>query len=194
MNLIFQLIDTFINVFLILITITALLSWFPQFRSHPLAQMILAITMPYISFFRRHFPLQFGFIDGSFLIAVVFLIFIQRTVMLFYHTGRFSIVTVLLFFSDIFFTVFNVLFTFTAIFAVIRFISLTFMHSNGPFSMMLDQFLRRPIALVGSVFARRRVARYTTLLLILAIISFIISRAVVFAHSYASYLISHIPL
>jgi len=175
-----------------LILATILLSWLPQFRYHPIAQVILSLTAPYLNFWRR-FGLQVGGFDFSVILGIVFLTFIQNSLRSIAISGSLRLAVVIMFFSDVFFTILSVFFSIMAIMATLRFIALVFMRSNGPFSMMVDRFLRRPVMLVNNMFARGKMVKYHHALIIIAVSGFIIWQAINYVRFIANGLIAMLP-
>jgi YggT family protein len=192
--IIYQLLSSLLNVFIILMVITALLSWFPQWRYTPIVQFITALTNPYINFFRRYFPLNLGMLDGSFILSILFLYFVQSALGRLAYTGRFSLIDIVIFFSNIVFTILGAIFFITALMATIRFVTLVILKRSGPFSAMCDVFLRRAVVIASAIIARRRIARYSTLLVFIAIGGFFINHIINILHSYVNFLISRLPL
>lgn len=69
-------VDLTFNLFTLLIIGRVLLSWFPQYRYHPIGEMIFSLTDPIILPFQRIVP-NVGMFDFSPMIAIVVLNIVQ---------------------------------------------------------------------------------------------------------------------
>lgn len=73
-------INLFFNLLTLLIVARVLLSWFPQYRDHPIAQMIFSITAPVLEPFQRLLP-NTGMLDFSPMIAIIVLAVVQQVLL-----------------------------------------------------------------------------------------------------------------
>ena len=76
-QILYTTIDMFFNILLLLILARIILSWLPQFKSHPIAEMIMNVTEPVLSPFQRIIP-PVGMIDISPMVAIIALSIIQQ--------------------------------------------------------------------------------------------------------------------
>ncbi|GAB4226557.1 MAG: YggT family protein [Chlamydiales bacterium] len=77
--MIIDLIDTIFMVYMIMLFIRILGSWFPEFQGHTFMRFIAYYTDPYLNLFRRIIP-PLGMIDFSPIIAFFALHFIEIVV------------------------------------------------------------------------------------------------------------------
>lgn len=63
-----QIVDTFFTIYMVMLFIRILSSWFPEYRDHQVVRFISFYTDPYLNFFRRFIP-PLGMIDLSPIIA-----------------------------------------------------------------------------------------------------------------------------
>ncbi len=76
-QILYTTVDMFFNILLLLILARIILSWLPQFRSHPIAEFIVNITEPVLAPFQRIIP-PMGQIDISPMVAIIALAVIQQ--------------------------------------------------------------------------------------------------------------------
>lgn len=72
-----QLLDTIISIYIFVLIIRVLMSWFNPNPYHPVAQFLYRITEPVLSYVRRFLPLGGG-IDFSPMVVILALYFIQN--------------------------------------------------------------------------------------------------------------------
>jgi len=77
--MIFELIDSVFTVYMIMLFIRIISSWFPEYRNHKIMLFIAYYTDPYLNIFRKFIP-PLGMIDFSPIIAFFFLQVIQTIV------------------------------------------------------------------------------------------------------------------
>lgn len=77
MELIFNILSTFLTVMQIAIIARALISWFDRGMRSPVAQILVQITEPIIAPIRRVLPTA-GVIDFSPLVAILLIVVLQR--------------------------------------------------------------------------------------------------------------------
>lgn len=63
-----QIVDTCFTVYMIMLFVRILSSWFPEYRDHQVVRFISFYTDPYLNFFRSFIP-PLGMIDFSPIIA-----------------------------------------------------------------------------------------------------------------------------
>jgi len=68
------------NIYMILIIISAFVSWFVSFPVHPVIRALYEITDPPLRWIRRKLPVKYGGIDFSPIVAIVVIYFIKYTV------------------------------------------------------------------------------------------------------------------
>lgn len=76
-QILYTTIDMFFNILLLLILARIILSWLPQYKSHPIGEMIMNVTEPVLAPFQRIIP-PVGMIDISPMVAIIALAIIQQ--------------------------------------------------------------------------------------------------------------------
>jgi YggT family protein len=71
---------SFSNIYFYAVIVSALMSWAPLLQNHPLGQVAILISRPFLNIFRRFIPPMGGF-DLSPLFALISLILINRLVL-----------------------------------------------------------------------------------------------------------------
>jgi YggT family protein len=81
LDLLFRTITTFVNIYLVLLFIRILLTWFPQVDFYnPPFSVLAQLTDPYLNIFRRVIP-PLGGLDFSAILAILALQIVQSTVL-----------------------------------------------------------------------------------------------------------------
>lgn len=75
-QILFTTIDLFFNLVMLLILARIILSWLPQYRTHPIAEFIFGITEPILGPFQRLIP-PIGMLDISPMVAIIALVILQ---------------------------------------------------------------------------------------------------------------------
>ena len=70
-------VDFFFNLLTLLIVFRVLLSWFPNYRYHPLGELVYNLTDPVIAPIQRLVP-NTGMLDFSPMIAIIVLLVLQQ--------------------------------------------------------------------------------------------------------------------
>jgi YggT family protein len=156
-----------ISVYMILIFIRILLTWFSgadfaQYgRSNSLYVFLCSICDPYLNWFRRFRIFKTSFVDFSSLVALAFLSFVHNIFLFWGRTGRISIALVLnLFFQ----AVLSILFWVLGFFVVILLLRMIAFLGNfniySPFWHFID-FISQPILYrISRIFFPARITGY----------------------------------
>lgn len=75
-----QVLDMLLTIYMYLIIIRALASWFSPDPYNPLFQFLIRITEPVLGYIRRYLPARFGMMDLSPIIAIFAIILIKGIV------------------------------------------------------------------------------------------------------------------
>ena len=75
-----QVLDMVLSLYMWLIIIRALASWFSPDPYNPLYQFLIRITEPVLGFIRRYLPARAGMMDLSPIIAIIAIVFIKGAV------------------------------------------------------------------------------------------------------------------
>jgi len=89
------LLSSLISIYMMIVFIRIILTWFSWMGRSRLLDILSTITDPYLNWFRR-FPLRIGFIDLSPIVALAVLSFVNRLFMTFAHHERVSLGIVLM--------------------------------------------------------------------------------------------------
>jgi len=80
-------INLFVNFYMFIVVVAALISWIHIDPYNPLVQILYQLTEPVFRFIRRHIPVTIGGLDLSPLIVIAGCVFIQK----FFVNSLFSI-------------------------------------------------------------------------------------------------------
>lgn len=69
--------DVVLNIYMILIFLRAVISWFSPDPYNPLYQFLLRVTEPVLRYIRKFIPVSFGMMDISPIIAFLVIIFLR---------------------------------------------------------------------------------------------------------------------
>jgi len=72
-----QILSIVLNIFMWLIIVRAIASWFTMDPYNPIYQFLIRITEPVLGYIRRILPMRTGMVDISPIIAVLAIIFLQ---------------------------------------------------------------------------------------------------------------------
>lgn len=72
-----HLLDSLISIYILILIVRAIMSWFNPNSYHPVVQFLYRITEPVLSFVRRYLPVMGGF-DLSPLVVILVLYFLQN--------------------------------------------------------------------------------------------------------------------
>ncbi len=70
-------VDIVLNIFMILIFVRAIASWFSPDPYNPLYQFLIRVTEPVLRYIRRFIPVSFGMMDITPVIAILIIIFLR---------------------------------------------------------------------------------------------------------------------
>lgn len=88
-QVLYQTVDLFFNIVLLLILVRIILSWLPQFRNNRFAEIVFGITEPILSPFQRLIP-PMGMMDISPMVAILTLAVLQQ-ILLFVIANAFEL-------------------------------------------------------------------------------------------------------
>lgn len=85
----YQTIEIFFNIVLLLILVRIIISWLPQLRAHQISEIVFNLTEPILGPFQRVIP-PIGMIDISPMVAIIALSITQQ-VLLWLVVGMFNL-------------------------------------------------------------------------------------------------------
>lgn len=72
-----QVLSIVLNIYMWLIVIRAIASWFSMDPYNPLYQFLIRITEPVLGYIRRILPMRTGMVDFSPIVAILAIVFLQ---------------------------------------------------------------------------------------------------------------------
>jgi len=72
-----RVLDVLLTLYMYLIVIRAVASWFSPDPYNPIYQFLIRITEPVLGYIRRFIPLRMGMVDIAPLVAILVIIFLQ---------------------------------------------------------------------------------------------------------------------
>ncbi len=72
-----RVLDILLNLYMWLIVIRAIASWFSPDPYNPIYQFLIRITEPVLGYIRRFIPFRMGMVDIAPLVAILVIIFLQ---------------------------------------------------------------------------------------------------------------------
>ncbi len=163
LSIIMKLLSTLTSLYMLLIFIRILLSWFEGFPSNSASRFLSSLTDPYLDWFRRFPALQRGAIDFSPILALGLLAVLNNIFTTLAIYGRITIGIILSLILGSLWSAVAFIITFYAVITVIRFIGyLAGVNSVAPLWRIIDAFLKPLLYRVSRILYRNRIVSYQT--------------------------------
>lgn len=195
MQAVFRFVSAIISIYMVVILIRILLTWFRGVSLGRAEQVLASITDPYLNWFRSNVPVRFGALDFSPVVGILALGLLNNIATQLAYAGTITFAFVLAMIVSAVWSIVSFFLTFFLVIAIVRLVGiLANIDGNGRLWPMLEQILNPMIQVVIRPFLRGRFTSYRDSLLIVGGAIFgtlILGRIVV---NLLLGLIAHIPI
>jgi len=186
---VFYFISVLLNIYILIIFIRIILTWFPGFGNGGVIDFLSGITDPYLNWFRRFSFLRIGFLDLSPILALGVLSLVGRIVSMLARYGRISLGIVLALALQAVWAAVSFVIGFLILVLILRLIAYS-LRQNGsnPFWNIIETISNPVLYRINRLFFRDRIIKFITALLV-SIIGLVIIYAalrVLFAFIFAA--------
>jgi YggT family protein len=184
-----------LNIYMLIIFIRIILTWFPGFGNSGVINFLSGITDPYLNWFRRFSFLRLGFLDLSPIAALGVLALVNRILGMLATYGRISVGIVLVMALQVLWGVISFILGFLILVLILRLIAFLFRQSGAnPFWNVIDTFSQPVLYRINRLFFRNRIVKHITSLLVSIISLAIIYMAFRFLFALISMLLLRLPV
>ena len=170
MQAIFRFISALLSIYMVVILIRVLLTWFRGVSLGRAEQVLASITDPYLNWFRRNIPIRIGMLDFSAVIGILALGLLNNISTQLAYAGTITFAFVLAMIVSAVWSIISFFLTFFLIIAVVRIVGIVAgLDGGGRFWQVLEQILNPMIQLAVRPFLRGRFTSYRDSLLIVSI-------------------------
>lgn len=174
-QLILQIVQSFLGVYNIIILVYILSSWLPSLRVTPVMRILAGLVEPYFALFRSFPFAQLGFVSLAPLYGLLFLNLFQVMLLRMQQYGHVTIGFMLAFLVGGIWSIVSWLLGFFAIVAGIRLLVALFMpRAAGMFTQILDMLLTMSVAFVAGIFSRNRIMDYRWVLFLVVLLNVVL--------------------
>lgn len=165
-----RIINAVLTIYILIIFIRLILTWFNLSFSSPALDFIRKITDPYINYFRRFKFLSGGHMDFSPIAAILVLVVLQNITRILGVTGRLSIGILLAVILSAAWSGFAFILHFYLVILILRFLSLfAGRPMRHPIWQTIDYFIQPVAERVNGLFSPSKSMQYRNLLLVTGI-------------------------
>lgn len=183
MTQLFNLLSTLVGIYMVLITVRIILTWFSWTGNSGLIVFLSRITDPYLNWFRRFTFLRLGFLDISPIVALGVLSLFNRLLAAFAHSETITIGLMLALVLQLIWGVVSFIFVLLIIILILRLIAhLTGQNIYSPFWRIIDTISRPVLYRINRIFLRDRIADFRFLIIgsiIALVLSYFVLRLLV---------------
>ncbi len=167
MQAMFRFISTLISIYMIVILVRILLTWFRGISLGRAEEVLAALTDPYLNWFRRNTPVRIGALDFSAVVGILALGLLNNIATQLAVAGTITFSFVLAMIVSAAWSITSFLLTFFLIVTVVRLIGIMMnVDGSGRLWIVLEQILNPMIQIVIRPFLRGRFTSYRDSLLI----------------------------
>ncbi|MDC7228213.1 MAG: YggT family protein [Spirochaetales bacterium] len=195
MQIIARTISAVLSVYMILLIIRVMLTWFRTAQNHQVFHYLAAITDPYLNWFRRFQALRFGMIDFSPIIAFVVLGFVINISSSIATYGKITVGFFLALLVNGIWSIISFILVLLIILTIIRLVGATFAKGGfiAQMSPGIDSIIEPLTSWVRRTIFRNRFTPYTTQLGIALAILIVLNIAGRFLFGYLTNLAAGLP-
>ena len=195
MQIIARTLSAILSVYMVLLMIRVMLTWFRAAQGHQVTRYLAAITDPYLNWFRRFSALRFGMIDFSPIIAFVILGFVINILNSIATYGKVTVGIILALLVNGIWSILSFIIVLLAILIIIRILGATIIRGGFIAQMAggIDSIIEPITSWVRRSFFRNRFTPYTTQLGISLAILIVLNIAGRFLFSYLTRLAAGLP-
>lgn len=169
MQEIFRFISALISIYMVIILIRILLTWFRGVSLGRAEEVLASITDPYLNWFRRNVPLRFGALDFSAVLGILALGLLNNIATQLAYAGTITFGFVLAMLVSAVWSVVSFFLTFFLVIAIVRLVGiLAKLDEAGSLWQVLEQLLNPMIQIVIRPFLRGNFTSYRDSLLIVS--------------------------
>jgi YggT family protein len=162
-----RLLSFIINIYMFLIFIRIILTWFSWMRGGGVQEFLAGITDPYLNWFRRFTFLRIGFLDLSPVAALGVLSLVNRVLITLAQHGRITLGIILALILQAAWGAISFILGFVIIILVLRLIAYLFrLDVSGAFWRIIDTISQPILYRINRIIFRGRIANYLTSLII----------------------------
>jgi len=156
-----------LNIYMLIIFIRIILTWFPGFGNSGIINFLSGITDPYLNWFRRFPFLRLGFLDLSPIVALGVLALFNRILGMLASYGRISVGVILTMALQVLWGAVSFILGFLILILILRLIAFLFRQSGAnPFWNVIDTISQPVLYRINRVFFRNRIVKHITSLLV----------------------------
>ena len=162
-----NLLSIILNIYMLIIFIRIILTWFPGFGNSGVINFLSGITDPYLNWFRRFSFLRLGFMDLSPIVALGVLALFNRILGMLASYGRISLGVVLVMALQVLWGAVSFILGFLILILILRLIAFLFRQSGAnPFWSVIDTISQPVLYRINRIFFRNRIVKHITSLLV----------------------------
>jgi len=162
-----NLLSIILNIYMLIIFIRIILTWFPGFGNSGVINFLSGITDPYLNWFRRFSFLRLGFMDLSPIVALGVLALFNRILGMLASYGRISLGVVLVMALQVLWGAVSFILGFLILILILRLIAFLFRQSGAnPFWNVIDTISQPVLYRINRIFFRNRIVKHITSLLV----------------------------
>jgi len=159
--------STLINIYMLLIFIRIILTWFNGISFGGFQTILNRITDPYLDWFRRFSFLRIGMLDLSPIIALAFLSLVNRFFVTLAHYGTISFGIILAMILQAVWGAISFFLGFLVILLLLRLAAYVFRQGNySPFWRIIDTYSQPVLHRINRILFRNRIVNFRTGLIV----------------------------
>jgi YggT family protein len=192
---ILNLFSLILSIYMLIIFIRIILTWFPGFGNSGIINFLSGITDPYLNWFRRFTFLRLGFLDLSPIVALGVLALVNRILGMLASYGRISVGIVLVMMLQVVWSTISFILGFLILILILRFIAFLFRQSgSNPFWDVIDTISQPVLYRINRIFFRYRIVKHITSLLVSILSLAIVYVALRFLFVFISITLINLPV
>ncbi|HAK46117.1 MAG TPA: YggT family protein [Spirochaeta sp.] len=195
MQIVARVLSAVLSVYMVLLMIRVMLTWFRAAQSHQIFRYLALVTDPYLNWFRRFSVLKFGMIDFSPIIAFVILGFVINICNSIATYGKITVGIILALLVNGIWSIISFILILLIILTIIRLLGATVARSGfiAQMSSGIDSIIEPFTSWVRRTIFRNRFTPYTTQLGIALVILIVLNIAGRFVFNYLTGLAAGLP-
>jgi len=183
-----------LNIYILIIFVRIILTWFPGFGNSGIINVLAGITDPYLNWFRRFSFLRLGLLDLSPILALGVLSLFNRILAMLASYGRISIGIVLALALQAVWGAVSFIIGFLILVLILRLIAFLLRQNGSNFFWNVIETISQPVLYrINRIFFRNRIVKLLTALLVSIIGLAIIYMALRFLFVFISVTLVRLP-
>lgn len=190
-----RILSSLVNVYMLLISIRVILTWFSGMGSGGVLNTLRRITDPYLDWFRRFTFLRAGFLDLSPIAALGVLSLVQRILFVLASHGRISVGIILALILQGVWSAVSFILGFLIVVLILRLVAHYFArNSYSPFWNIVDTISKPVLYRINRVLFKNRIPNFVTALIVSIAVLVLIYIALKLAVFFAAALLAGLPV